>query len=157
MGVLTASGDIDVERMRLVRKASDPMLLTFHRAFDVVNLSSNSVESALQQVLDIGCDRLLTSGMADKAETGLSCLQRLALYSKARAPSFMIIAASGVNAQNCMRFITEAEVHGVHAGSSVTALVTPTISSKSVGDFDSRQVVSVQSVMELVRNVGRYN
>ncbi len=47
LGMLTAGGDVDVERMRVVRRlCAPPMLLTFHRAFDVCR----DYKTALDQV-----------------------------------------------------------------------------------------------------------
>ena len=101
MGILTQEGSIDIERMTQVREVSAPLMLTFHRAFDVINLSTSpcvsTVEAVLQQVLDLGCERLLTSGMAEKADSegGIACLKRLREYAAITAPKCVIVAASG--------------------------------------------------------------
>jgi hypothetical protein len=129
VGILTPDQHIDNKRMQLIRQASRPLTLTFHRAFDVINLTGSSPEQALQQVIDIGCDRLLTSGMNDKADSdaGIICLKQLSQYAHDVSPSFVVIAASGVNALKCGCIISETGVGGVHAGSSVTTrrIVSP--------------------------------
>lgn len=166
MGVLTADGGVDIQRMRQVRDASAPLQLTFHRAFDVIELHDGSVEEVLQQLLDLGCDRLLTSGRAQKAcsAAGITCLKKLTQYAQARAPSFVIVAASGVSAANCAHLISETGVQCVHAGGAVTENVcdasrdSVSCSNPSdhnqgecnVGDFSTRQVVNAASVRELV-------
>jgi copper homeostasis protein len=57
-GCLTADGDIDCELLKKLRKAADPLPVTFHRAFDVCR----DPFLALEQLIDAGCDRILTSG-----------------------------------------------------------------------------------------------
>jgi copper homeostasis protein CutC len=142
--------------MLQVRSTATPLSLTFHRAFDVINLSESTVEDALQHILDIGCDRLLTSGMAHKAftEEGMNCLKKLTQYTKVAAPWFIVIAASGINAENCAQLLAATGVHGIHAGGSVTdgistSDMTP-VENGVVSDFNTRQVVSTTRVQELV-------
>lgn len=165
VGILTADGRVDEPRMRQVRRASAPLQLTFHRAFDVINLHGGSVEEALQQVLDLGCDRLLTSGRAHKAcsAAGMECLKKLTQYAQVAAPSFVVVAASGVSSMNCAQLIAETGVQGVHAGGSVTESMcvrdgggdnrndhNQSQGEGGVGDFNIRQIVNPMSVRELV-------
>eukprot|EP00605_Chrysophyceae_sp_TOSAG23-4_P001581 GSChrysophyteH1.ASY1.ANO1.1736.1 assembled CDS len=76
VGVLTSDGRIDIPRMRLLRTVSRGMLLTFHRAFDV---SCGNPVDDLHELIQIGCDRLLTSGRSACAmdDVGSSVLARL--------------------------------------------------------------------------------
>lgn len=86
-GILTPQGTIDVARMQIVRELCHGMLLTFHRAFDVMpsaargglDLSNFSLEHDYWQAVDlVGCDRLLTSGRAQSCMAGQAELRRLA-------------------------------------------------------------------------------
>ena len=71
IGALTPNGDIDIQAChRMVEAAGDRMHITFHRAFDVCR---NPKESLLE-IYSLGCDRLLTSGLAPKAEEGIGLL-----------------------------------------------------------------------------------
>lgn len=162
VGIVTGERRIDMVRMRQVRLASSPLSLTFHRAFDVLDLRDSSVEEALQQVLALGCDRLLSSGMAAKASSpaGLACLKRLVDYCKGAAPGFAVVAASGVNAENCAHVLAVTGVLGIHAGSAVTERSPDPASREeqeqeaggggTVTDFAVHQEVSVELVRELV-------
>lgn len=163
-GILTHDHLIDTHRMTLVRQASSPLLLTFHRAFDVVALPlpgchSLTLEDSLQQVIDLGCDRLLTSGQALSApsEAGIASLRRLAEHAKSACSSLKIVAAAGVTADNCAHVIMAAGVNGVHAGGSVTVkegkLDRCSGDGSEVDDFNLRHVVSVQRVTELVHSI----
>jgi len=114
-GALHDNGSIDVERMRIIRKLSEGMILTFHRAFDVCSYRS---EIALEQIISLGCDRLLTSGGNEShAIHNLSALQALVKLARGR---IVIVAASGIGYDNVRQIITSTGVCAVHAGSSVT-------------------------------------
>lgn len=58
IGALTPEGNIDMDSCRRMVAAAGHLSVTFHRAFDVCL----HPESALEQIIDLGCERLLTSG-----------------------------------------------------------------------------------------------
>ncbi len=62
-GALTPDGDIDVETCRRLKTEAAFLSTTFHRAFDVCR----NPQKALDQIIDLGFDRLLTSGQAPTA------------------------------------------------------------------------------------------
>ena len=120
-GALDSRGKIDKSRMKLVRNLSSGMILTFHRAFDV---STEDPEASLEEIIALGCDRLLTSaGPHSDVVHNLATLATLHKQAKGR---IMIVAAAGITAQTVRRVIQGAGVRAVHAGSSVTQKVTPT-------------------------------
>ena len=57
-GRLTPEGDLDMPAMRRLMKISEGMSVTFHRAFDYVR----SPEQVLEHLIDLGVNRVLTSG-----------------------------------------------------------------------------------------------
>lgn len=73
IGALTEDGNIDLENTKQMVQAASPMEVTFHRAFDQVSDS----KKALQQLIDCGCDRVLTSGSKDTVKEGLEVLKEL--------------------------------------------------------------------------------
>ena len=98
--------------MRVIRKVTQRMLLTFHRAFDVCKDPFQS----LIDIIDLKCDRLLTSGCENTAFEGIECLSQLV---EAANGAIRVIAGCGLNAENVSSVIRKTGVHGVHAGSSV--------------------------------------
>ena len=72
-GALLPDGDIDLAAMVRLVEASKDKPVTFHRAFD----ECRSPFIALQQIIDLGCRRLLTSGQQPTAFEGIPLLRQL--------------------------------------------------------------------------------
>ncbi len=92
-GALTAEGDVDMDFMRYLLSECKGMSVTFHRAFDVCR----DPFLALEQIIELGCDRILTSGQMSKAEEGVELLKQLVEKADDR---IIIIPGCGVNANN---------------------------------------------------------
>ena len=73
IGALTKEGDIDLPLMRRLVDAARPLEVTFHRSFD----ECRNPAVALEDVISLGCERLLTSGCAPSAEEGKELLVQL--------------------------------------------------------------------------------
>ena len=96
-GVLHEDYTIDKKRTSELIELSKPMSFTFHRAFDVVSKPKES----LLQLLNLGVDRLLTSGQQEKAEDGIDLLIELQKLAKNK---LTILPGSGINSENCIHF-----------------------------------------------------
>ena len=92
-GALTAEGDVDMEFMRQLMAEAEGMSVTFHRAFDVCR----DPREALEQIIELGCERILTSGQMPKAEEGVVLLRELVERAGER---IVIMPGCGVNASN---------------------------------------------------------
>lgn len=118
-GALDSDGKIDKSRVKLVRQLSKGMILTFHRAFDVC---TEEQDAALETVIALGCDRLLTSaGPQSDVSHNLDALASLQKQAKGRV---VVVAAAGITADNVQNVMHRSGVRAVHAGSSVTSEVT---------------------------------
>ena len=115
IGFLDAEGNIDVETTcKAVRLAKENGLgVTFHRAFDCCR----DPLAALEQIIDCGCDKLLTSGCAPTAWEGREMIRNLVEQANGRIG---IIAASGINASNVAGIIDSTGVQEVHASCKKT-------------------------------------
>jgi copper homeostasis protein len=96
-GVLHEDYTIDKKRTSELIELSKPMCFTFHRAFDVVS----KPKEALLKLLNLGVDRLLTSGQQEKAEDGIDLLIELQKLAKNK---LTILPGSGINSENCIHF-----------------------------------------------------
>ncbi len=93
IGALTAEGEVDKASVRRMIEAARPMSVTFHRAFDECADMSRSLED----IIDCGCDRLLTSGHMTDAFEGRFNIASLVNQAAGR---IKIMAGCGVRASN---------------------------------------------------------
>ena len=106
-GCLTAEGDVDTGLMEQLMEAAQGMSVTFHRAFDVCR----DPYTALEDIIRLGCDRLLTSGQQPTAEQGIPLLKALQEQAAGR---ITLLAGCGVNEQNIARIARETGIHEFH-------------------------------------------
>ena len=104
-GVLNSDNSIDIQRTKELVELSKPIEFTFHRAFDMVISPLKEIEN----LIEIGVDRVLTSGQKNKAIEGLALLTQLNSISKNR---IKIMPAGGINKSNIENFINFEEIHG---------------------------------------------
>ena len=96
IGALTPEGSVDLPVMRrLLAAAKDgrPLSVTFHRAFD----ETADPLAALEEVIALGCDRLLTSGHAQDAYAGRALIGDLVRRAAGR---IVVMAGCGVRPGN---------------------------------------------------------
>lgn len=110
-GITHADGALDVARMAELVALVRPMRVGIHRAFD----RAPDPYVALDQVIALGIDVVLTSGHAASAEQGIPTLARLVTRAAGRT---VILAGGGVRTPNVRRIINETGVHEVHARAS---------------------------------------
>lgn len=121
IGCLTPEGEVDMEaNRRLIALAKDdasswsasgkdlkPMSVTFHRAFD---RTSNPTQ-ALEDIIALRCDRILTSGQQPKAIDGTALLAELQEKTMGR---IILLAGSGVNEENIRQIYDATHIHEYH-------------------------------------------
>lgn len=110
-GILKEDNTIDIERTKQLVELSKPLPFTFHRAFDEV---SNPKE-AIQQLIDLGVERILTSGQETSAEKGIELLKELNYIADNR---IILLVGGGVNAENAVQF-KNARFSEIHASVSL--------------------------------------
>lgn len=106
-GCLTPDGDVDMEAMSRLIKSSEGMAVTFHRAFDMCRDQS----AALEQIISLGCSRVLTSGGAPTALEGVSVLQKMVEQAAGR---IVIMPGCGINDQNIMQIAEQTGASEFH-------------------------------------------
>lgn len=109
-GALNDEGNVDLPLMRRVveKCGSLKKYVVMHRAFDEIV----DAAVALEQLIDIGVIRILTSGGAATAKTGIPQLARLVELSRGRIE---ILPGGGINADNAQQIINETgctQIHG---------------------------------------------
>lgn len=92
-GFLLPDGNIDKERTAKIVKTAYPMQVTFHRAFD----RSCDPLQALEDIINAGCHRILTSAQKIKVTEGTELIKQLIEAAKGR---IIIMPGSGVRKEN---------------------------------------------------------
>jgi copper homeostasis protein len=96
-GLLNTNGSIDFGKTAKLVELAYPMEVTFHRAFD----RCKDPFEALEQLINIGCQRILTSGQKPNAMLGFSLIQHLI---KAAENRIIIMPGGGINSNNMSQF-----------------------------------------------------
>ena len=112
IGALKENGEIDLEIcQRLIGRAKSinpEVNVTFHRAFDL----SRDPFVSLEDVISLGCDTILTSGLAEKALTGKVMIRNLVKQAENR---IKIMAGSGITPGNVEEIIKTTGVDAIHS------------------------------------------
>jgi len=114
-GVLSADGKIDMPLAeQLAQRAKLYGLgMTFHRAID----QSSNWQQAIEEVVSLGCERILTSGLAANVEQGKEVLQQMVTHADGRVS---IMAGAGLTADNVLSIIEYTGVREVHLSGKST-------------------------------------
>ena len=154
-GCLTANGEIDLPAMQELMKASQGLSVTFHRAFDVCC----NPEKALEQIIELGCNRILTSGQQPTAEIGIPLLKELQQQASGR---IILLAGCGVNEKNIARIASETGIQEFHfsARESIKSDMKYKNESVSMGgtvhiDEYERNVTTAQRVTDTIQAINK--
>jgi len=114
-GILKADGSIDEERCRRIRKLIGDRQAVFHRAFDV----TPDPFRALDQLVEMGFTRLLTSGQEDSVPEGVPLIRRLIDYARDRIE---ILPGGGIKLYNLRQVVEATGSKQVHLTAFKTQL-----------------------------------
>lgn len=107
-GLLSKNGNIDKARTKELVELAQPMSVTFHRAFDVCK----DPFKGLEDIIDCGCNRILTSGMQNKAIDGIELIRNLIDKANNR---ITIMPGSGINEHNIAKIYKHTGATEFHA------------------------------------------
>ena len=153
IGALNPDGTIDLPTMRRLITAAEGLSITFHRAFDMCA----NPEKALEDIIALGCHRILTSGLSPTAEQGIPMLRKLVELSGRRIE---IMPGCGVTPQNAARILRGTGATNIHASAkhtrdSVMAYRRDTIDMGEKGkDEFAIQETSPRLVAEIRQAIG---
>ncbi len=106
-GCLDGEGNVNMEVMRILVEEAGGMNITFHRAFDMCR----NPRRALEDLIDLGIHRVLTSGARATAEQGIPLLKSLVEQAEDR---IIIMPGCGINAGNIRRIADETGAREFH-------------------------------------------
>lgn len=109
-GFVTRDGNVDIARTKALADHARPLTITFHRAFDMVA----DPYQALESLISLGIDRVLTSGLESSAKDGI---ETIAALNRQAAGRIIIMPGGGINQENIATIVqatgcTEAHMSG---------------------------------------------
>lgn len=108
IGLLHADGNIDMERTSELVALAENMQVTFHRAFD----RCLDPIKGLEDIIQTGCKRILTSGQVPNVQNALPLVKQLVKLANDR---IVIMPGSGVRANNIKNIVESTGVMEVHS------------------------------------------
>lgn len=144
-GILDVDNSIDIERTEQLVKLANPLTFTFNRAFD----STPNPYEAMEQLIRLNVDRILTSGQESSAERGIFVLQQLKKLANGR---IIILPAGGINSENILVF-KGGGFEEVHCSASIInpASAAPKVPMNSSKFYD--ETISSHSDVTLIQSM----
>jgi copper homeostasis protein len=149
IGLLNPDGSIDSLRLKNLVDLAYPMEVTFHRAFD---RCADPITS-LEQIIEAGCHRILTSGQRPTAPEGGKLLKELVQVADGR---IIIMPGSGVKSSNIINLFQETGATEFHASARIPNmgkmefLIAEMREELTYMDVDAIEVKAMKQALEKV-------
>ncbi len=114
IGMLNLDGTVDKQRCKELVDIAQPMGVSFHRAFD----RTKDPFKALEDIISIGCERILTSGQKSVATDGAALLNELVKQANGR---IIIMPGSGVRSDNVETLVKKTNATEFHTSARTYA------------------------------------
>lgn len=137
-GILTTEGKVDVERMKILAELASPLGITFNRAFD----RCRDPFEALEDIIECGCERILTSGQAQTAAEGSGLIKQLIDRAGDR---IIIMPGAGIRSNNIEQLISSTGAAEYH---------TSAIDSSSQ---ESNILINESELIQMCETIRRHN
>lgn len=111
-GILQENGDVEISGTRCLVEMARPLQTTFHRAFDM----SRDLSKSLDDVIEAGAHRVLTSGGQQKAEDGITVIAQLVRHADER---IALMVGGGITRSNVHHILEATGAHEIHASMRV--------------------------------------
>lgn len=128
-GILDQERRLDLVRMKELIDLASPLPCSLHRACDY----AIDFEEKMEDIIDLGFVRILTSGQKDKAIQGLDLIANL---QKNYGDRIEIMAGSGVNYSNIEEIYQKTKIQNFHTSARIKAKSDPGFMDYFVGSYD---------------------
>jgi copper homeostasis protein len=149
LGMLDPAGRVDVARCKTLMRAAGRMGVTFHRAFDL----AQDQEQALEDLITLGVERVLTSGPQPSAPEGASLIRKLVAQGQGL---ISIMPGAGINAGNIAALAETTGASEFHASAKMKLPSGMSYSRPALSDMEGGEVRSDErEIRELVAALRR--
>ncbi len=147
VGVQKSGGEIDTGRMKRIVELAYPMEVTCNRVFDAVP----DPFEALEVIIDAGCRRVLTSGLAETAPAGSGLLRQLVEQSAGR---ISIMPGAGVRSGNIPQLIKDTGAHEYHTSARIKVASSVEFQNPRVTDSGNMYVADRDELRRIMQIFG---
>ncbi|CAF1386670.1 unnamed protein product [Rotaria sordida] len=146
LGALKPDGTIDIENLkRLIELIPKDISLTFHRAFDFIS----KWELGIDQLIQLGFQRILTSGQETNAYYGRKCIRHMINYSQNR---IIILPGCGINVTNLESILRETGAKEFHASARISYYHNDSVEGNLLDEtVEQEQRLSSQEATKILR------
>lgn len=148
VGMLLTDGSVDQARCSRLVEAAYPLGVTFHRAFDRVA----DPFVAMETIIGIGCERILTSGQRPVAMEGVELLRELVRAADER---IVIMPGSGVRASNIAELAARTGAVEFHTSARVAYRGKMEFVNEGMREDLSMVMVNEEEVRRIKEEMGR--
>jgi copper homeostasis protein len=145
-GVHLQNGEIDTERFKRIVEWAYPMGVTCHRVFD----ATPDPFKALEEIIDCGCERILTSGQKSAAPEGIDILAQLVQRAGGR---IIIMPGAGVRSSNIETLINGTGATEFHTSARMAAPDPVTFRNPAIadaGDWYIANEAELKKILEIL-------
>ncbi len=143
IGILNTDGTVDKKRCSLLVQLAYPMGVTFHRAFD----RTSDAFKAMEDIIEIGCERILTSGQMPNALNGADLIAKLISQSDER---IIIMPGSGIRSDNIIEIAKRTNAVEFHTSARISTDSKMNYSNKAMTENLRSVSVDEEEVMKLI-------
>jgi len=143
VGVSKINAEIDIERLKRIVEWAGPMGVTCNRVFDC----SPDPFKALEDIIDCGCERVLTSGQKSTANDAADLLKQLVQQADGR---IIIMPGAGVNSSNILNLKNTSGAMEFHSSARKIAPNPVTYINKEVSDYGNVYIADETEVKAMI-------
>ena len=149
-GMLNADGTVDKERCSQLVELAYPLGVTFHRAFD------RTVDpfKAMEEIIELGCERILTSGLKPTALEGIEIITALIKQADNR---IIIMPGSGVRSDNIIELAKKTSATEFHTSARMNVDSNMTYANEMMKESLRSVTVDEVEVKRLIELLSRHS
>jgi copper homeostasis protein len=146
IGMLNADGTIDKKRNAALVELAYPLGVTFHRAFD----RAADPLQAMEDIIGIGCERILTSGQKPNAADGAELIAQLIKQADER---IIIMPGSGVRSKNVIELAKKTGATEFHTSARINAKSKMSFINKSMNEELNTVSVDADEIKKILTHL----
>lgn len=143
VGIQKKSGEIDIDRLKRIVEWAYPMGVTSNRAFD----AAPDPFQALEDLIQAGCERVLTSGLEPSAPEGAALLKKLVEQADGR---IIIMPGAGVRSSNISKLIEETGATEYHTSARKVINMSADYQNPKVSDLGKILLADEEELVKIV-------